>query len=196
LSRLFQAIRMMSDELTPSKIFQEVYISVDVETAGPNPGQYSLLSIGACTLDEPPDTFYVELKPVNLQALPQALEISQLSLEELGKHVGHTALDIKAFYMGLAGCTWSDTSLVENMLAQADQLIIAVIRALEGDREAEIVRLLLRLRDSLTEHEAGQELNARAEAARAEVINVVNNFFYERLTAMPTIKDYMEGMKG
>ena len=182
---------MMSDELTPSKIFQEVYISVDVETAGPNPGQYSLLSIGACTLDEPPDTFYVELKPVNLQALPQALEISQLSLEELGKHVGHIALDIKAFYMGLTGCTWSETSLVENMLAQADQLIMAVIRALEGDREAEIVRLLLRLRDSLTEHEAGQELNARAEAARAEVINVVNNFFYERLTAMPTIKDYM-----
>jgi len=24
------------------------------------------------------------------------------------------------------------------------------------------------------------------------VINIVNNFFYERLTAMPTIKEYMD----
>ena len=39
----------------------EAYISVDVETAGPNPGQYSLLSIGACLVFVPAKTFYVEL---------------------------------------------------------------------------------------------------------------------------------------
>jgi hypothetical protein len=83
----------------------------------------------------------------------------------------------------------------EAMLAQTDQLILAVIKALEGDQEAEIVRLLLRLRDSLTDQESGKELNAQAEAARAEVINVVNNFFYEKLTAMPEIKAYMEGVQ-
>ncbi len=28
----------------------ETYISVDIETAGPNPGGYAMLSIGACTV--------------------------------------------------------------------------------------------------------------------------------------------------
>jgi hypothetical protein len=81
---------------------------------------------------------------------------------------------------------------VEQTLAQTDQLILSVIRALEGDQEAEIVRLLLRLRTALTMQEQGKELNTSAEAARAEVINLVNNFFYERLTAVPEIKDYMD----
>ena len=35
------------------------------ETAGPNPADYALLSIGACTLLEPRATFYAELQPVN-----------------------------------------------------------------------------------------------------------------------------------
>lgn len=83
----------------------------------------------------------------------------------------------------------------EQMLAQLDNLILAVIKALEGDQEAEIVRLLLRLRDTLSRQESGQGLNAQSEAARAEVINVVNNFFYERLTAVPTIKEYMDNIQ-
>lgn len=62
---------------------QDYYISVDVETAGPYPERYSLLSIGACTLEEPRCTFYVELKPVNDNAIRGALEISQLSMSEL-----------------------------------------------------------------------------------------------------------------
>jgi hypothetical protein len=81
---------------------------------------------------------------------------------------------------------------VEQTVEQTDQLILSVIKALEGDQEAAIVRLLLRLRTALTMQEQGQELNTSAEAARAEVINLVNNFFYERLTAVPEIKDYME----
>jgi len=43
----------------------------------------------------------------------------------------------------------------EQMLAQLDNLILAVIKALEGDQEAEIVRLLLRLRDTLSRQESG-----------------------------------------
>lgn len=57
------------------------FISVDVETAGPNPTNYSLLSIGACTVGDPRQTFYVELQPVNDNALPEALAISGLTLE-------------------------------------------------------------------------------------------------------------------
>lgn len=63
----------------------EIYISVDVETSGPNPGQYSLLSIGACTIAEPQDTFYVELRPVSRRASPEALQVSGLSLERLAE---------------------------------------------------------------------------------------------------------------
>jgi hypothetical protein len=44
---------------------REVFISVDVETAGPIPGDYSLLSIGACVVDEPSQTFSCELQPIN-----------------------------------------------------------------------------------------------------------------------------------
>jgi hypothetical protein len=83
---------------------------------------------------------------------------------------------------------------LDQLLAQADQLILAVIRVLEGDQEAEIVRLLLRLRDALSRQESGHGLSGPAEAARAEVINLVNNFFYEKLTAIPTIKAYMDGI--
>jgi len=81
----------------------------------------------------------------------------------------------------------------EQMLAQTDQLIFSVISALEGDQETEIVRLLLRMRDALKDQHTNKELNPDAEAARAEVINVVNNFFYEKLTAVPEIKGYMDG---
>jgi len=83
----------------------------------------------------------------------------------------------------------------EQMLAQTDQLILSVISALEGDQETEIVRMLLRMRDALKDQHTNQGLNADAEAARAEVINIVNNFFYEKLTAVPEIKVYMDGFK-
>jgi hypothetical protein len=84
---------------------------------------------------------------------------------------------------------------LEQVLDQADKLVLAVVRTLEGEKEEEIVRYLLRLRDSLTRQHSGEELTREAEAARAEVINLVNNFFYERLAAMPTIKTYMDGFQ-
>lgn len=83
----------------------------------------------------------------------------------------------------------------ENLLAQADQLILAVVDALEGEQETEIVRKLLRLRDSLSRQADKARLTAEAEAARAEVIHIVNNFFYERLIGFDTIKAYIEVMQ-
>lgn len=82
----------------------------------------------------------------------------------------------------------------EQLLAAADRLIMDVIKALEGEQEAEIISHLLKLRDALSRPEAGKVLTAEAEAARAEVINIVNNFYYDRLTGMPTIKVYMDGL--
>jgi hypothetical protein len=81
------------------------------------------------------------------------------------------------------------------VLDQADNLILAVIKALEGEQETEIVRYLLRLRDALAHQRSGEGLVPEAEAARAEVINLVNNFFREKLEALPAIQEYMERMK-
>ena len=138
------------------------YVSVDVETSGPSPSQYSLLAIGACLVVDPRRTFYVELQPVHQNSTPEALAISGLSLEELAERglspvealarfeswladeipageqpifvafnaafdwmfvcdyfyrflgrnpFGYTALDLKAYYMALAGVDWSETSM-------------------------------------------------------------------------------------
>ncbi len=81
---------------------------------------------------------------------------------------------------------------LDQLLAHMDQLITAVVDALEGEEEVEIVRLLLRLRDVLSREKAGHAISPQAEAARAELINIVNNFFYEKLTAVPAIKGYMD----
>lgn len=61
------------------------YISVDIETAGPNPSTYSLLTIGACTIDEKPATLYLELKPVNNKMTPESFAIHHLDLKRLGE---------------------------------------------------------------------------------------------------------------
>ena len=60
-------------------------ISVDVETAGPNPTDYALLSIGACTLTDPRKKFYVELKPTTMKVDLNALQIHQLDLLKLSQ---------------------------------------------------------------------------------------------------------------
>ncbi len=141
---------------------RETYISVDIETAGPYPSRYSLLSIGACLVDEPSAAFYVELQPVNEEADAGALAVGGLSLATLAEtgvppraalvqfeawvlaHTpedsrpvfvgfnaafdwmfindyfhrflghnpfGHNALDIKAFYMGMTGARWAQTTI-------------------------------------------------------------------------------------
>lgn len=61
------------------------YITVDIEAAGPNPHDYSLLSIGAATLNEPRKSFYVELQPVNDAETKESAAIHGLSLTRLAK---------------------------------------------------------------------------------------------------------------
>lgn len=138
----------------------EAYVSVDIEAAGPIPGEYSMLSLGACLVTTPEVTFYTEFKPMNKHFVPAALKVGGLTLEQLATtghppaeamrdfnnwireaannqtpvfvgfnasfdwafvnwyfHVflgknpfGIGALDIKAYYMGLAGCRWRETT--------------------------------------------------------------------------------------
>lgn len=140
----------------------EYYISIDVETAGPHPGRYALLAIGACAISNPSDSFYIELQPDREDNQPEALQVSGLDLSDLKVHgqppgaamqafadwlaaiipaghravfvafnapfdwafvneyfqrylghnpFGHSALDIKAYFMGLKGLAWSETSM-------------------------------------------------------------------------------------
>lgn len=53
---------------------QEVYISVDIEAAGPAPGNWSMLAIGACVVGNTSLRFYRELKPISNNFLPAALK--------------------------------------------------------------------------------------------------------------------------
>jgi DNA polymerase III epsilon subunit-like protein len=139
----------------------DAYVCVDVETAGPIPGDFSMLSIGACTIFKPQQTFYIELKPINQNTTVEAASIHKLTLERLmvegvapmealtcfeewlineaapnqkplfvafnaafdwmfinhyffhylgHNPFGHTAIDIKAIYMGMTGVPWSHTT--------------------------------------------------------------------------------------
>jgi hypothetical protein len=59
------------------------YIMVDVESDGPIPGDYSMISFGAVLVDEKLDkTFYGKLKPVSDKFIPEALAVSGFTREE------------------------------------------------------------------------------------------------------------------
>ena len=62
---------------------REAFISVDVEASGPVPPEFSLMSIGACRVDDLERDFYCELKPLNMNADPAALAVTGFSLEGL-----------------------------------------------------------------------------------------------------------------
>ena len=83
----------------------------------------------------------------------------------------------------------------EQLIKQAENLMFEVIRVMEDAREAEIVSRIMKFRDAIKNQEEYAAMSAEAEAARDELINVVNNFFYEKLTAIPEIKTYIEAFQ-
>jgi DNA polymerase III epsilon subunit-like protein len=185
---------------------REVYIVVDVEASGPNPGDHALLSIGACTVEEPRQTFYVELQPDKAAFTSEAMAVNGLSLERLAAEAlspeeamqafagwvaqvvpedarsvfaafnapfdwmfvndyfhrylghnpfGHSALDIKSFYMGLEGVTWQETShryVSQRYCAKPELTHHALDDALD---EAEILQAMLGLRETDCEEDTG-----------------------------------------
>jgi DNA polymerase III epsilon subunit-like protein len=172
----------------------ETYICVDVETAGPAPSQYAMLSIGACLVEDTAVSFYVELQPDRAESLPEAMAISGLSLEYLKENgalpgealrafetwvhsvvpagnkavfvalnapfdwmfvadyfhrylgrnpFGHSALDIKACFMGYAGVSWRETSMrhISAYFQQEKQLSHNALR--DAQDQAEIFYAIL-----------------------------------------------------
>jgi hypothetical protein len=62
------------------------FIMVDIESDGPIPGDYSMISFGAVLVDPFLDkTFYGRLKPISENFLPDALAVSGHSREEVLK---------------------------------------------------------------------------------------------------------------
>lgn len=90
----------------------EIFVSVDVETSGPIPGEYSLLSIGACEVLDPGNGFSVEIKPISSNFDPKALEVTGLSLEELNQRGLDPAAAMKAFSDWLTALAGPDETLV------------------------------------------------------------------------------------
>jgi len=62
---------------------KEIYISVDIEASGPIPGEFSMLSFGACVVGNTHNTLYAELKPLNDNFDIRALEVGGLSMPDL-----------------------------------------------------------------------------------------------------------------
>jgi hypothetical protein len=79
--------------------------------------------------------------------------------------------------------------------AQANELVVSVTQALEGDEEVEIVKALLQLSETLEGQRTGEERSAQVEAAQTRVVNLINTFYRDRLVAMPAIKDYIDLMQ-
>src|SRR5262249_10786599 len=101
---------------------EERYISVDVETSGPIPGVYSLLTIGACVIGDLGATFYKMLKPITESVNVDAMKVTGLSLTDLlekgespqqamksfGEWVRNVAVGVAPVFVGLnAPFDWS-----------------------------------------------------------------------------------------
>ena len=79
----------------------------------------------------------------------------------------------------------------ETLVAQADTLIMSAISALEGKQEADMVRHLLRVRDTLAQAEGASHRNEDVEGIKAGALEAVNDYFKRRLMEVPEIQSYL-----
>jgi hypothetical protein len=78
---------------------------------------------------------------------------------------------------------------------QLDTLIVEVVDVLEGEKEKEIVKRLLHLRSLLSDKEAAGARYDEVTVAQDDVMGLVNDFFYQRLIIVPSIKEYLDGLQ-
>ena len=88
---------------------KELYVSIDVEASGPIPGEYSMLSIGACIVGNPKKRFYVELKPLNGNYVREALNVCGLSMDALKLKGTEPRIAIDQFARWVGGATEGHT---------------------------------------------------------------------------------------
>ncbi len=73
------------------------FIVVDIETAGPSPHQYAMLSIGASTITNPKETFYIELVPDFSDFTKEAMKVNGLDIEKLEQTGVHPSQGMQEF---------------------------------------------------------------------------------------------------
>lgn len=88
---------MRPGEVLMNSQHSELFISVDVETSGPVPGIYSMLSLGACVVVDPDICFYRELKPMTMAHDPEALAVTGFDLSVLIENGCEPRLAMKDF---------------------------------------------------------------------------------------------------
>jgi hypothetical protein len=79
----------------------------------------------------------------------------------------------------------------EELVDQCDQLIMSAIGALTGPSEAVVVSHLLKLRDQVSGQREGDR-GTNVIPIRDETMNVVNEYFHERLMDVPSIAEYID----
>ncbi len=82
----------------------------------------------------------------------------------------------------------------ETLLKQTDALIMSAIAALDGRSEAEMVRQLLEVRSNLRGRRGSAERTAQVDQVKDEALRAVNDYFERRLTAVPSIKAYLDDL--
>ena len=83
----------------------ECFISVDVETAGPSPDTHALLSIGAVSVENTANTFYVELQPDREGFDSEAQAVHGFTLDGLsseGVYAGRAMEQFEQWVLGVA----------------------------------------------------------------------------------------------
>jgi hypothetical protein len=80
----------------------------------------------------------------------------------------------------------------ETMLKQADALIMAAIAALDGRAEAAMVERLLAVRNNLRSRRGAADRTGEVDAVKTAALDAVNDYFRDRLLAVPSIAAYLE----
>lgn len=80
----------------------------------------------------------------------------------------------------------------ETMLAQADQLIMAAVAALDGPAEADMVRSLNAIRETLAGRQGSGARAAVVGSVKDDALRAVNAYFERRLYEVPSIAAYLE----
>jgi hypothetical protein len=83
----------------------------------------------------------------------------------------------------------------DRVLERIDDLNRLVIMALDGDANVAIVRRLLDLREVVSQTRGDRARSEEVPAPGDDLIHLVNAFFFDRLTSIPAMRDYVVGLE-
>ena len=88
----------------------------------------------------------------------------------------------------------ADAFDTEAIVAEFDSLIMTSIAALDGDAEAAMVAILLRLREAFNQKAASEAREEDLAHAQSEALREVDAWFKRALERVPTIKAYLDAL--